>query len=292
MSNINIRILSEPISYQELSRITGWRISGIYKIENLINHKVYIGKSMDIIFRLRFGHNLKYETNIHLLRAFKKYGLDNFSFEVIKLTYDLDYWETFLIQIYNATDERYGYNILPGGEGGDPEVSRRLWKDPLIREKFSNSIKTYWNSLEGQEQKRINSENQKGRCNTKNKHWFNNGEINVVDYECPEGFVPGRIGNFSQSEETRQKKSDWYKNLSEEEKITHNKKASDARRGKPKSDTCKENISKANRGRKYYNNGVIEVMRFEQPDGFVPGRLPSIKEKISKGTKKALSSSK
>lgn len=24
-------------------------------------------------------------------------------------------------------------------------------------------------------------------------HWFNNGTMNKVAYECPEGFVPGRI---------------------------------------------------------------------------------------------------
>ncbi len=29
--------------------------------------------------------------------------------------------------------------------------------------------------------------------NTKNMHWFNNGTMNKVAYECPEGFVPGRL---------------------------------------------------------------------------------------------------
>ena len=342
MSNINIRILSEPISYQELSCITGWRISGIYKIENITNHKVYIGQSRDIIKRLK--SHLNKEDNIYLRKAFIKYGFDNFSFEIIKQTYDLNYWETFLIQIYHSTDKNYGYNMQRGGEGGDPEITRQSWNNPEIRRKriesqkgrvcseetkkrmsaaqkgrivseetkqkirekrklqapmseesklkHKQSVSNYWNSPEGQRQKQINFERIKSLPHTKGKRWFNNGIKNVVDYECPEGFVPGRIGNFSQSEETKQKKRDWYKNLSEEEKIIHNKKAADARRGKPKSDSCKENIGKANRGRKYYNNGEIEIMRFEQPDGFVPGRLPSIKEKISKGTKKALSSSK
>lgn len=26
------------------------------------------------------------------------------------------------------------------------------------------------------------------------RHWFNNGEVNKFCYECPEGFVPGRLG--------------------------------------------------------------------------------------------------
>lgn len=42
MSNNNAKILSEPISYQELMSIKNdFEITGIYKIENLINHKVY-----------------------------------------------------------------------------------------------------------------------------------------------------------------------------------------------------------------------------------------------------------
>lgn len=337
MSNNNIRILSEPISYQQLLSIKGLRVSGIYKIENLINHKVYIGQSKDVIKRLK-EHTRK-EDNKHLKNAFDKYGLDKFSFEVIKQTYDLDYWEMYLINIYHSQDSQYGYNILPGGEGGDSEVTKQQWKNPEIRRKRIESHKgkivsletreklrqanlgkvvseetkqkirekrklqapltkeqqerrlqhviDYWNSSEGQKQKQINSERHKGSHTTKGKHWYNNGTKNVQTFECPEGYVPGRLGDFTCSEEAKRKKSEWYKNLTEEQRNTHNRKATEARKGKPKSDTCKANISKANKGRRYYNNGIIEVMQFEQPEGFVPGRLPSIKEKISKGSKKA-----
>ena len=33
----------------------------------------------------------------------------------------------------------------------------------------------------------------KGNTYTKGMHWFNNGEINKVCFECPDGFVPGRL---------------------------------------------------------------------------------------------------
>ena len=48
-------------------------ISGIYKIENLINHKVYIGQSINI-FRRWKGHmrNLKNNKQTHLYLAMKK----------------------------------------------------------------------------------------------------------------------------------------------------------------------------------------------------------------------------
>ena len=31
----------------------------------------------------------------------------------------------------------------------------------------------------------------KGNTNTKGRHWYNNGKINVMTKECPDGFVPG-----------------------------------------------------------------------------------------------------
>ena len=37
------------------------------------------------------------------------------------------------------------------------------------------------------------SEAQKGNTNVKGKHWFNNGKINTMAKECPDGFVPGRL---------------------------------------------------------------------------------------------------
>ena len=93
------------------------KISGIYKIENLINHKVYIGQSIDIYNRWnRHKTDNKLNKKYPLYLAFKKYGIENFSFEVIKETYDLDYWEIFLIQIYKSTDSNFGYNITNGGK--------------------------------------------------------------------------------------------------------------------------------------------------------------------------------
>ena len=37
------------------------------------------------------------------------------------------------------------------------------------------------------------SDAKKGNTATKGMHWYNNGKINKLCYECPPGFVPGRI---------------------------------------------------------------------------------------------------
>lgn len=108
-------------------------ISGIYKIENLINHKVYIGQSINIFRRWKdHMRNLKNNKQTHLYLAMKKYGIENFSFEIIKETYDRDYWEIFLIQIYHATDNKFGYNICSGG-----------YESPMKSEKVKNIVRIY-----------------------------------------------------------------------------------------------------------------------------------------------------
>ena len=43
------------------------------------------------------------------------------------------------------------------------------------------------------EAKKKNSEAHKGNTNTKGKRWFNNGKINTMAKECPDGFVPGML---------------------------------------------------------------------------------------------------
>lgn len=156
MSDNNIRILFEPVSYQELKSISSdVKITGIYKIENLINHKVYIGQSVDIINRLN-GHLSKRkidgeyrftEKNPHLRKSLEKYRAENFSFEVLKETQDLNYWEIFLIQIYHSYDRNFGYNISEGGTGG---YLGEEWAKCV-----SEGVKRYYDSPEGEKTKEL-----------------------------------------------------------------------------------------------------------------------------------------
>lgn len=72
------------------------------------------------------------------------------------------------------------------------------------------------------------------------KHWFNNGEENVLDFECPEGFKKGKL----------QKSTD-------EETLN---KANEAR-------------SKFGKGKHWFNNGKENIFCYECPSGFVAGKL-------------------
>lgn len=93
---------------------------GIYKITNIINNKVYIGQSQDIDTRLR-GHKstLKANThfNIHLQRAYNKYGIDSFTYEIQEECSEdiINERESYWIEFYNSRDRFHGYNIDYGG---------------------------------------------------------------------------------------------------------------------------------------------------------------------------------
>ena len=102
-------------------------ITGIYKITNKINGKCYIGQAQDIYKRWNDHRSCAFNKNHSnhnavLYRAIRKYGLDNFKFEIIeecsldKLNereiYYIDYYNSF---IHNKNSN--GYNMTLGGEG-------------------------------------------------------------------------------------------------------------------------------------------------------------------------------
>lgn len=84
------------------------KISGVYKITNTITGDFYIGSSKDI--KLRWANHKspsqwKRSPNVKLYQAFIKYGLNNFTFDIIEETNNLkereQYWIEQLKPTYN-----------------------------------------------------------------------------------------------------------------------------------------------------------------------------------------------
>lgn len=88
-------------------------IIGIYKITNLINNKVYIGQSKHIYRRWAQHRSDSKTKEMPLYRAMRKYGIENFKFEIIKecKIEELSYYEDFYINEYNSyIPNGYNYN--------------------------------------------------------------------------------------------------------------------------------------------------------------------------------------
>lgn len=101
----------------------------IYKFQNKINGKIYIGQTNDIRKRYN-GHksgannpkNSGYNTPFY--RAIRKYGFENFSFDVVEEIHQdeskeyVDSREKFFIKYYESLVNQNGYNVSKGGTKG------------------------------------------------------------------------------------------------------------------------------------------------------------------------------
>lgn len=114
------------------TKIRSESMVGIYKITNTINGKCYIGQSRDIYARWK-KHLYAYKNSpdYKLYRAFKKYGISKFIFEIIeeceidKLNEREIYW----ISQYNSFNN--GYNMTLGGEAFNGANNKTVYQYDL-----------------------------------------------------------------------------------------------------------------------------------------------------------------
>ncbi len=122
---------------------------GIYKIQNKINGKIYIGQSVNIDKRFR-KHKSVYKNpkfkhyHYPLYQDMRKYGLDNFSFEVVEecLEEELNEKEIQYIKYFQSFD--FGYNQNAGGHCAINRIK-------LTKQDIANIIKKLKTSKENSE---------------------------------------------------------------------------------------------------------------------------------------------
>ena len=221
---------------------------GIYKIENLINGKVYIGKSKNIENRWRTHKkelNNNSHCNKHLQNAWNKYGKENFKFEVIEeCSMDLlDKQEIYWISEYNSNC----YNLTKGGDG----VVEPL---PEVIDKMRNSLIAYYqdNPVPEETRKklsiagkgRIVSEETKRRISETEKGWQPSIETRLKMSISAKG--------KKLSEETKEKISNFQKGRPKpktEAHIQHHRESLLGRMNGPRSDETKQKISNSKKGK-------------------------------------------
>lgn len=116
----------------------------IYIIKNIVNDKVYIGRTVNFSDRF-YRHKSRAcrprnkEYGSVLYNAIRKYGENNFTFKVLIVCEDKDapYYESSLISLYKSTNKNLGYNVLDGTE-------ESISHSQIVRDKISASLKRFY----------------------------------------------------------------------------------------------------------------------------------------------------
>lgn len=135
-------------------------ISGVYRITNLLNGKIYIGSTKNIT--KRFKSHLAPGSGCKLLKAaFKKYGKDNFKFEILEevtidklIKREQYYLDTLLFaqEYIKNNDLRFlelGYNICPiaSSREGVKELNTEHKFTPILEYNKSGEFLKLWPSI-------------------------------------------------------------------------------------------------------------------------------------------------
>jgi group I intron endonuclease len=115
----------------------------IYKATNNITNKFYVGQTTQKLEKRIKEHikESKLKTNRPFLLSINKYGVDNFTFEMIDSANNLDELndkEIYWIDFYNSVSPN-GYNITGGGQGKKMKTTKELSK--IISEGLKQSKK-------------------------------------------------------------------------------------------------------------------------------------------------------
>lgn len=129
----------------------------VYKITNIVNGKIYIGKTCKTA-QQRFNRHIKQSSGnvkgtdyFHL--ALKKYGSDKFQLDILETNIEnkeeLNKREIYWISKYNSTDNKIGYNLLPGGTGGKlpdeiyKQIGNKLKGRKQTQEHIAQRVKSF-----------------------------------------------------------------------------------------------------------------------------------------------------
>lgn len=104
----------------------------IYKITNIVNSKIYIGKTIKSL-NYRFSRHLinaNKKINRHLYDSINRYGKEAFKIELIEECADdlLNKREIYWISKHKSNQKEFGYNMTDGGDGGkmQPESIEKM----------------------------------------------------------------------------------------------------------------------------------------------------------------------
>lgn len=129
----------------------------VYKAENLVSKKVYIGQTVSTLEKRIYHHyySLRYNINNYFKNSLNKYKKEDWNWEIIdtaETIEDLNKKEEMWIKHYNSTDRLLGYNSIEGGGNRkfNKELKEKLsvsqnkrFENEEERNKIRQSLKEY-----------------------------------------------------------------------------------------------------------------------------------------------------
>ena len=121
-------------------------VCGIYMIRNKINNKIYVGKSKNIMLRIRQHRNDLSKPvrqwkrcNEHFFNAWHKYGSINFEYKIIEICNlaKTSERELYWIETLNTCDKNHGYNLRK-------DSSTNMIVNDETKLKISERLKREW----------------------------------------------------------------------------------------------------------------------------------------------------
>lgn len=104
----------------------------VYIHHNLINHKVYVGKTRQRPERRWGGNGCGYKKNPRFYAAIQELGWDSFEHIIVARNISEEsakQIEKDLIKLYHANEEDHGYNMTNDGRYNDPEFQKEYFRN-------------------------------------------------------------------------------------------------------------------------------------------------------------------
>lgn len=263
--------------------------SGIYQIRNVINDHVYVGQTTKLSKRWVQHYSLlknNKHKNVHLQRAWNKYGEENFLYEVILYCepFEMTRYEQFFEDFYQSKGTSYNIRKCVDSNKGISwrEDSKKKLSEIRIGKKQTEETKEKLREISkrenlSQETLKKRSESLSGENNpmhgkhhseeTKRKmsenHWDNSGE-NHPFYGKHHTDESKRMMSEHQPRRFGEENPNYGKHLSEEIR----KKLSEANKGRVVSDETRFKISEASKGEKnpYYGKKHTKEIRIKMSE--------------------------
>jgi group I intron endonuclease len=227
----------------------------IYCATNLINYKVYIGRTVNslksrISNHYTYARSNKPKDKLYFYKAINKYGENNFEWEIIDKAYnndELNEKEKYWIKRYKSMNSSYGYNLREGGKGGKlSERTKKKMSDSQKKRTWKHTQAWYDNIHKYLAQRQFSSETLKKMSDS-----HKGIKMTSINKEKLRQRMLGKQYSLGrhQSEETRRKISVGQKGMPKPKPIDFGEKIRKSRIGFRYTDEQKKELGQAHKNK-------------------------------------------